>query len=66
MFRQIKASSGTVILQNITPIRAGDNNSFYGKGNENQSFVTGFPVHHRTISAVKKVEFFSDRMSHIV
>jgi hypothetical protein len=33
-FAYIKPSSGTVILQNITPFRAGDNNFFCGKGNE--------------------------------
>jgi len=27
---------------------------------------TGFFVHHRTISAVKRVEFVSDRVSYIV
>ena len=63
MFRHSKASSGTVILPNITPIPAGDNNFFYGKGNVNQSLGTGFLVHDRIVSAVKKVEFFfSDRI----
>jgi hypothetical protein len=66
MFRHSKASSATIILQNITPIRAGANNFFYGKGKENQSLGTGFLVHDRIVSAAKKVEFFSDRMSHIV
>jgi len=41
-FRHSTASSGTVILQNRTPIRAGSNNFFYGKGSENQSLGTGF------------------------
>ena len=28
--------------------------------------ITGFFVHHRVVSAVERVEFFSDRMSYIV
>ena len=47
-------------------VRAGDYFFFYGKGNENNQMGTEIFVHHRIVSAVRKVEFVSDMMSYIV
>jgi hypothetical protein len=36
---------------------------FNGNGNANHHLGTGFPVHKKIISEVKRVECFGDRMS---
>jgi hypothetical protein len=45
---------------------AGQYTFFYGKANENHKLGTGFFVHKRITSALKRVELVSDRMSYII
>ena len=47
-------------------VRAGDYKFLYRKGNENHQLGTGFFVHRILLSAVKRIEFVSDRLSYIV
>jgi len=47
-------------------VREGISNFYCGKWNENHQLGTGFFVHHRILSVVKRVEFVSDRVSYIV
>jgi hypothetical protein len=43
-------------------VRAGECIFFYGKGQDNHQLATGFFVHQRVVSAIKRVEFVSERM----
>jgi hypothetical protein len=46
--------------------RAKEYTFFYGQGNGDHHLGTGFFVHKIILSAVRRVEFISDRMSYII
>jgi hypothetical protein len=45
---------------------AEDYTYFYGEGNGDHQIGTDFFLHWRVISAVRSVEFISDRMSYVI
>jgi exonuclease III len=47
-------------------VRVGEYTFFNGKRQENHQLGTGFFVHQRIVSAIKRVEFVSEKLSYIV
>jgi len=47
-------------------VRARDYNFFHRKGNEIHQLGTGFFVHHRIVSALKRVDFVMERVLYII
>jgi len=47
-------------------VRAGDYIFYYERGKENHQLGTGYFVHHRIRSAVKRVKSVSDRVSYMI
>jgi hypothetical protein len=47
-------------------VRARECTFFYGKGQDNHHLGTEFFVHQRIVSAIKRMEFVSDRISYIL
>jgi hypothetical protein len=47
-------------------VRAEDYTFFYGQGNGDHQLGTGFLVHKRNLSSVRRVEFINDSMSYII
>jgi hypothetical protein len=50
----------------VAPNQKANIHFFYGKVIENHEIGTGSFVHKRIISAVKRIEIVSDRMSYII
>jgi exonuclease III len=46
--------------------QAEDDTFFYGQGNGDHQLGTGFFIHQRIVSVVRRLEFISDRMSYII